>query len=269
MKTQAALAIPVEHGARLGVGDGAHPRVERRLAEAFLEHAGAVQQFVGDDGVVHPHAALVEHAHDRLLAPEFFCKLPAGLARSGGHFQLVESANVRCVVFDFPLPHPIPQRALEEGVVEVLAPDRGVFHAGFGERTVEVQHPDQPRPGAAPVRHREDRAAMREQPVQQVMRVLPHRLGNDQRRVGRDVFENFHSVFLAVDEAVLFFRIERMAALHRPSLALDGGDDDCFHGGLRRPAFLVRGQTQVAAGDEVGGFHLGKRCSVVLFTALY
>ena len=44
--------------------------VQGRLAEAFLEHAGRMEQVVGDDRVEHAHAAFVEHAHDRLVAAQ-------------------------------------------------------------------------------------------------------------------------------------------------------------------------------------------------------
>ncbi len=76
-----ALAQPVVHAARLVVVGCAHAGEERRLAQALLEHARRVQEFVGDDGVVHPHAALVEHPQDRLLTPQ-----PPGevLAERGG-----------------------------------------------------------------------------------------------------------------------------------------------------------------------------------------
>ena len=57
---------PVVDGAGLLVVDGQHFRVKGGLAEALLEDAGGVEQFVGDDGVVHAHAALVEDAHDAL-----------------------------------------------------------------------------------------------------------------------------------------------------------------------------------------------------------
>ena len=74
-------AFAVEPGAHLlrflGAG-GEHFGVERRLAEALLEHAGGMQQFIGDDGVVHAHAAFVEDAHDGLVAPQF-----GGQARAG------------------------------------------------------------------------------------------------------------------------------------------------------------------------------------------
>ena len=40
--------------------------VERRLGQAFLVDPRREEQFVGDDGVVHAHAAFVENAQDRL-----------------------------------------------------------------------------------------------------------------------------------------------------------------------------------------------------------
>ena len=40
------------------------------MAEAFLEHAGRMQQTIGNDGVEHSHASFVEDADDRLLVLE-------------------------------------------------------------------------------------------------------------------------------------------------------------------------------------------------------
>ena len=60
----ALLLEPRETFARLVIADLRGLVVKRRLAEAFLEHAGGVEQIVGDDGVEHAHATFVEHAHD-------------------------------------------------------------------------------------------------------------------------------------------------------------------------------------------------------------
>ena len=43
---------------------------------------------------------------------------------------------------------------------------------------------------------------MRDQPVQDVMRVLPDRFGHDQRRLGIDAGEDLHPFLLRADEAV-------------------------------------------------------------------
>ena len=55
---------PSAHLLRLGVAYLAHCRIEPGLAEALLEDTGRVEEMVGDDGVVHPHATLVENAQD-------------------------------------------------------------------------------------------------------------------------------------------------------------------------------------------------------------
>ena len=51
-----------------------------RLAEPLLVDAGGVEQLVGDDRVEHPHAALVEDAHDRLLRAQLGGQALAELA---------------------------------------------------------------------------------------------------------------------------------------------------------------------------------------------
>ena len=45
-------------------------------------------------------------------------------------------------------------------------------------------------------------AAVRDQPAQDVVRILPDRLGDDQRGVGIDAGEDRHALLLGADEAV-------------------------------------------------------------------
>ena len=54
---------------------------------------------------------------------------------------------------------------------------------------------------------------MRDQPVQDMMAVLPDRLGDNQRRFGVNLAKDLHAVLLAVNKAVLLDRVVRMAAL--------------------------------------------------------
>ena len=67
-----ALFHPAAHRARFVVGDLRRFVIQGRLAEPLLEHAGRVQQVVGNDGVEHAHATFVEHAHDGLFALQLF-----------------------------------------------------------------------------------------------------------------------------------------------------------------------------------------------------
>ena len=57
----------------------AHLGDERGLAEALLVDPGRVEQLVVDDRVVHPHAAFVEDADDRLLALQLSRERPREL----------------------------------------------------------------------------------------------------------------------------------------------------------------------------------------------
>ena len=113
---------------------------------------------------------------------------------------------------DLALVEPALQAVDEELVGEILAPERGVLHAGLGERAVEVEHADQPRPGARPVGHGQDRALVRDQPGQHVMGVLPDGLGHDQLALGIDAGKDAHAFFLRADEAVLLVFLVRMGA---------------------------------------------------------
>jgi hypothetical protein len=94
---------------------------------------------------------------------------------------------------------------------------------------------------------------MADQPVQHVVRVLPDRLGHDQLATGIDPGEDLHPFFLRADEAMFLVLLVRMGA-HQPVAAcLDRPGQGRFHFLLGGPAFLIRGQAQVAAGDQQFG----------------
>jgi hypothetical protein len=80
MEVHALFVQPVAHRARLFVGHFAHGGIQRRLAQALFENSQGHQVLVGNDGVVHAHAPLVEHAHDGLLAAQL-----AGQFLADGH----------------------------------------------------------------------------------------------------------------------------------------------------------------------------------------
>ena len=222
-------------------GRALHLGIQSRLAEPLLEHARGMQQLVGNDGVVHAHAAFVEHAQDGLVALQ--ARRPASrrsASASAGNLELRQRLHVAGVV------HQMVRRSSQrfsplqkEIVGEIFAPQRVVVHAGLGQRSVEIEHADQAGPFAAPVGDGQDRALMRIQPVQHMMTVLPDGLHHHQRRGARDIAKNLHAVLLAVDEAVLLGGIEWMAAPHLAAGSADGRHDGCFHAFLRRPAFWL------------------------------
>ena len=250
-----ALALqPSVNRRRVVIADVLHRGIEGGLAEPLLEAAGGVQQVIRDDRVEHAHAAFIEDAEDGFAGAEATREVAAGLLVIGGQFQQRQIANVGLIMRDFSARQPLAQTGLEKGVGEGLAPQCGVAHAGLCERGVKVQHADESRPLAAPVRHREDRAAVRGQSGQHMMRILPDSLGNDQRRVGIDAAKNLDALALAGDEAVLFLRVVGVGAFDREALRFDRFDEGVFHRLLGGPAGLIRGETQIAAGDELDGW---------------
>ena len=80
---------------------------------------------------------------------------------------------------------------------------------------------------------------MGEQAVQNMMAVLPDRLHHHQRRIRRQLAEDFHAVLLAVDESVLLHRVAGMPAAYVAAFAADGVHHSLFGLRLRRPALLV------------------------------
>ena len=173
-----------------------------------------MQQVVGDDRVVHPHAAFVEHAEDGLVADAARRRARCrDRDRRRGRRRTASSVSGRacersCAIV--PVAQPLGDRVACESVGEVLAPDRAVADPGLGERAIQVEQAHQARPLAAPVGEREDRAAMSSQSGQHVAGVLPARLGDDQRRVGIDARERLRiPCAWLVDEAVPLHRIDR------------------------------------------------------------
>ena len=81
------------------------------------------------------------------------------------------------------------------------------------------------------------------------MAVLPDRLHHHQRGLGRDAAEDFHSVFLAVDEAVAFVGVAGVAAAHVAAFAPDGRHDGFLGARLGGPAHAVGGQAQISIGN--------------------
>jgi hypothetical protein len=100
---------------------------------------------------------------------------------------------------------------------------------------------------------------VRRQAGQHVVRILPHGLGNNQRRQRVDAFENLHAFALRGDKSVADIFFVRMGSR---DLVAGGGDsfgELLFHLLLGWPTLLIGRQTQVAAGDELdlflGGWH--------------
>ena len=233
------LRFPIRRSAHLGV--------QRRLRQPLLEHARGMQQLVGDDRVIHPHATLVENPHDRLVALQLPRQPRAQFARFARQRQRRQRLHVRRGVHDPLALQPPFQVRQEELVVEVLAPQRRIRHARLGQRPVQVQHAHQPGPLPAPVRQRQDRPLMRIQPAQHMVRVLPDGLGHNQRSPRRDRPEHLHAMLLRADEAVLLRFVIRVPALDRIAELPHRREDLLFHRRLRGPAFLVRRKAQVAA----------------------
>ena len=92
---------------------------------------------------------------------------------------------------------------------------------------------------------------MREQSVQQVVRILPHRLSDDERGIGIDVAKHLDALLLRADEAVAQLRFVRVGADQSVAKRGDGGRELGLHLGLGGPALLVGGSAQVAVGDEL------------------
>ena len=152
---------------------------------------------------------------------------------------------------------PLVELLLEGLVRESLAPESRVGDAGLGERTVEVEHADQPRPLPGPVGDGQDRRAVSDEAGQDVVGVLPHRLGDDDRRAQVDLREDLEALLLARDEPVLARRVVRVRPLHLDVERVQRRDDLPLHRFLRRPADFVGALAQIAARRQKNLFPRG------------
>jgi hypothetical protein len=197
---------------------------------------------------------LVEDAHDGLL----HAQVGGDLLRHG--LRLCRHAGLRY------RPHmwravggraglqPAGEAVEEIVIVKVVAPERGVFDAGLGQGAVEVEHAHKARPLAAPVGDGQDRAAMAHEAREQVVRILPHRLGYDERGIGIELGEDREALLLRGDETVFDRRLVRVGPDELAAEAGHRGGEPFFHGGLGGPADLIGRLAQIAIGHEQDGF---------------
>ena len=78
----------------------AHCGVQSRLTEPLLKNAERVQEFVGNQRVVHSHAPLVEHTEDGWIVQQFLRDVGASLFRALQPGRRLIGSNVRVVVTD-------------------------------------------------------------------------------------------------------------------------------------------------------------------------
>src|ERR1700685_316628 len=84
-----------------------------------------------------------------------------------------------------------------------------------------------------------------------MVRILPDGLGHDERRLVVELRENLHSLPLRGDEAMLLLVAVPVRPDDRITLELNRPRERLFHFLLCRPALLIGGKPQVAAGDEI------------------
>ena len=91
---------------------------------------------------------------------------------------------------------------------------------------------------------------MRNETVEQVVRVLPDRLGNNKGRLPVDLCKHIHALALAGDEAVLEIGVIFVGPLKITTEAFDYASEFLLHLILFRPAVLIGSNTEIAIGNE-------------------
>ena len=96
--------------------------------------------------------------------------------------------------------------------------------------------------------------------MQNVMRVLPDGLGNDQRCAARNLAKDFHSIFLRINKTMSHFLTKTMRALDRPAFQFERFVQRTLHCKLSGFAFLICRSAKVSIGYEIDdwfGIHEG------------
>ncbi len=159
-----------------------------------------------------------------------------------GNLDIFERSDVIGFVLELSLRQPVGQLFAEVAAAKIFAPQRAVLHARLGQRAIEIEHADQPWPGSRPIGQREDWPLVGNQTVQHMVRILPDRLGHDERSFGVDARKDLHPFLLRSDEPMLLRWLEGVGPRELIAALPHGVRQGRFHVGLRRPAFLVRRQ---------------------------
>ena len=103
-----------------------------------------MQQLVGDDRVEHAHAAFVEDAEDRLFLAQPRAEVAPDAFVFRGQLEPRKIAHVRLSCVTVPVREPFAQAGLEEGVGEVLAPERGIATPALVSEPLRLSMPTGP-----------------------------------------------------------------------------------------------------------------------------
>jgi hypothetical protein len=239
VKGEPFVDIPLKDLLRLRIGYLGGLIIQSRLGETLLVHSALEKQFVGNDGVVHAHAPLVEHPQNGFFATEAVRDVrsnPLGLLRNRCR---VKRLYVIDGMFHFSMVEPGFKTGNEPFFAEILAPQGAVDDSGFGHGAIKIQHSHQTRPGSGPVGHGEDGGAVRNQPVQNVMGILPNRLRHDQGTVGIHLREHRHAFFLGANKSVFLILFVGMNPFQIVPQRLHSVRQLLFHAGLCGPAGLI------------------------------
>ena len=218
VKTHPLLLQPLQNSPPLALRHLHRLMIQRRLAQPLLKNPAPMQQMIRNDRIVHPHAPLIKHPQDRLVLHQLTRQLLAQHYRLPRHLHLLQRPRMRHIMRHLPRLQPLPQLLHKKRILKILTPQCRIRHPLLRQRPVQIQHPHQPRPLPAPIRHRQNRPLMRAQSRQHMMRILPHRLRHNQRCLRIDPPKHLHPLLLTRNEPMLLLRLHRMRPLQRPSL---------------------------------------------------
>ncbi|MEJ7757304.1 MAG: hypothetical protein WKF83_14285 [Nocardioidaceae bacterium] len=96
MEGHPGVVEPVADRGGLLARHALHLGDQRALGQPLLVDAERIEQLVVEDRVVHPHAAFVEDADDRLLGPQLLGERAAqlDLGPAAGHGEVADVAHI-------------------------------------------------------------------------------------------------------------------------------------------------------------------------------
>ena len=219
------------------------------MAEELFEYACGIEQMAGDDGVEHTHAAFIEDSHDGFIPAQLIGEPVSDGIELVGNRLGRQGPDMAQIVFASSGIQSLVQLVSEVVITKSFAPQGREWNACFGKRSIEIEHAYQAGPLPRPVGDGQNRAAMSGEPGENMVAVLPHRLGDDERRIWIQVAKNAHAVMLAVDESVTIF-VDSVSAFDFEAEFFNRCAEFFLHRLLGWPAKTIGRETGIAAGDE-------------------
>ena len=134
--------------------------VQGALTESLLEDTGGVEKFVGYDCVKHAHASLIKNTDEGFATLKVFGDCLGKRFDSTWNSNVCDWYHMACVVVNFPRVEPRLKMMTKTWSRKIIGPKSRIGNSRFCQRTIEIEHANEPWPLSRPVGKRENRAGV-------------------------------------------------------------------------------------------------------------